>query len=115
MVFLIPNSRNMDFKEAVNSKPVVLVEFFATWCPHCKRMMPVVEEVKELLEGSVDIYQLDIDLNEALAEKEGVNVVLHLSYIRMGRRNGVIVERFPAGLFLQSCNHNTFCRTKFLI
>lgn len=65
----------MDFKEAVNSKPVVLVEFFATWCPHCKRMMPVVEEVKELLEGSVDIYQLDIDLNEALAEKEGVNVV----------------------------------------
>ena len=38
-------------------------------------MMPVVEEVKELLEGSVDIYQLDIDLNEALAEKEGVNVV----------------------------------------
>ena len=65
----------MDFKEAGNSKPVVLVEFFATWCPHCKRMMPVVEEVKELLEGSVDIYQLDIDLNEALAEKEGVNVV----------------------------------------
>ena len=33
----------------INSNPVVLVEFYASWCPHCKRMMPVVEQVKELL------------------------------------------------------------------
>ena len=36
----------MNYNEIINSNKVVLVEFFASWCPHCQRMMPVVEEVK---------------------------------------------------------------------
>ena len=63
----------MDYTEAIKSKPVVLVEFYATWCPHCRAMMPVVDQIKELLEGSVDIYQLDIELNEKLADVEGIH------------------------------------------
>lgn len=50
-----------------------MVEFFASWCPHCQRMMPVVEQVKELLDGVVDIYQFDIDENEEAAKTEDVN------------------------------------------
>lgn len=63
----------MDYNEAIKSTPVVLVEFYATWCPHCQRMMPVVEEIKELLDGQVDIYQLDIDKNTKIADEEEVN------------------------------------------
>lgn len=62
----------MNYTEAINSTPVVLVEFYATWCPHCMRMMPVVEQIKELLAGSVDIYQLDLDKNEELADVEKI-------------------------------------------
>lgn len=50
-----------------------MVEFFASWCPHCQRMMPVVEQVKELLDGVVDVYQFDIDENEESAKAEDVN------------------------------------------
>ena len=42
---------------------MVMVEFYATWCPHCQRMMPIVEQIRELMEGEVKIYQLDIDKN----------------------------------------------------
>ncbi|MDE6072266.1 MAG: thioredoxin family protein, partial [Muribaculaceae bacterium] len=62
----------MEYTEAIKSTPVVLVEFYATWCPHCRRMMPVIDEIRELLAGSVDIYQLDVDLNEELANVEKV-------------------------------------------
>lgn len=62
----------MEYTEAIKTTPVVLVEFYASWCPHCKRMMPVVDEIKELLGGSVDVYQLDIDLNQKLADSEDV-------------------------------------------
>lgn len=54
---------------------MVLVEFYASWCPHCQKMMPVVEQVKELLEGQVPVYQFDIDENRELAEKEGVESI----------------------------------------
>lgn len=59
----------MTYTEAVNEAPVVLVEFFATWCPHCQRMMPVMDQLKELLGPSVPVLQIDIDQNpETTAE-----------------------------------------------
>ena len=65
----------MDYKELIKSSEVVLVEFYASWCPHCQRMMPVVEQIKELLQGKVNIYQFDIDENANLAESEGADSV----------------------------------------
>ena len=63
----------MDYTSAIKTTPVVLVEFYADWCPHCRRMMPVIDQIKELLDGSVDIYQLNIHLNEELADIEHIS------------------------------------------
>lgn len=63
----------MEYTDAIKTKPVVLVEFYADWCQHCRRMMPVMEEIKELLDGQVDVYQLDIDANRRLADVEEIN------------------------------------------
>lgn len=65
----------MNYNEVINSSQVVLVEFFASWCPHCQRMMPIVAQIKELLAGQVDIYQFDIDQNADLAQQEGADSV----------------------------------------
>lgn len=76
----------MEYTEAINSTPVVLVEFFATWCPHCQRMMPVVEQIKELLAGKVDVYQLDIDRNPDAADAEDVQSTPTFIIYRDGRQ-----------------------------
>lgn len=66
----------MTYNEAIKSTPTaVLVEFYASWCPHCQRMMPIVEQIKELLDGKVDVYQFDIDENRELANKEKVESI----------------------------------------
>ncbi len=62
----------MDYSQEINSTPVVLVEFFASWCPHCQRMMPVVAEAKERLAGKVKVLQFDIDKNQELSQQEKV-------------------------------------------
>ncbi len=61
-----------DYEALVNSSPLVMIEFYATWCPHCQRMMPVVAELRELLGDSAEIYQLDIDKNTEIADEVGV-------------------------------------------
>lgn len=63
----------MTYDQAINESPVVLVEFYATWCPHCQRMMPVMEQIKELLDGKVPVIQLDVDKNEEASSAEDVN------------------------------------------
>ena len=63
----------MTYQQTITSTPVVLVEFYASWCPHCQRMMPFVAEVKKELAGKVDVYQYDVDKNSELADSEKVD------------------------------------------
>lgn len=74
-----------EYKTLISSSPLVMVEFYATWCPHCQRMMPVVDQIKELLEGSVDVYQLDIDLNKELADTEEITATPTFIIYRDGK------------------------------
>lgn len=61
----------MNYSATIDQKGVVLVEFFATWCGHCQRMAPIVEQVKELLTGKATVVQVDIDeYQEAAAEAQ---------------------------------------------
>lgn len=59
----------MDYTQEIKSAPVVLVEFYATWCPHCRKMMPIIEDIKTLLADNLKVLQFDIDQNEDLANE----------------------------------------------
>lgn len=85
-----------DYQSLIESAPVVLVEFFATWCPHCHRMTPVVADVKERVAGIAEIYQLDIDKNSELADAVGVTgvptFILYKNGTETWRQSGEIPE-----------------------
>lgn len=51
----------------------VLVEFYADWCPHCQRMMPLVAQLKEDVAGKAEIIQVNGDNNPDLMRKYHVN------------------------------------------
>ena len=62
-------------KELRKETGVVLVEFYASWCPHCQKMMPVVADVKALFEGRAPVYQFDIDENTEFADSLDVQSI----------------------------------------
>lgn len=74
-----------DYESLVGSAPTVLVEFYASWCPHCRRMMPVVADIRELIGQTVPIYQLDIDQNQEAAEAAGAESVPTFIIYRDGK------------------------------
>lgn len=66
---------NQDYQKLKDDNGVVLVEFYASWCPHCQRMMPVVADIKQLFEGQATVYQFDIDENQELASELDVQSI----------------------------------------
>lgn len=46
----------------------VLVDFWASWCPPCKKLSPVVDEVAEEI-NDVKICKINVDEQQALAMK----------------------------------------------
>ena len=66
---------NSNLEQLSRDNGLVLVEMYASWCPHCQRMMPVVADVKELFTGQVPVYQFDIDENQELASELDVQSI----------------------------------------
>jgi protein disulfide-isomerase A6 len=59
-----------DFKDVVlKDKGVVIVEFYAPWCGHCKSLVPEYEKAAKALNGVVKVVAVDATQHESLAQK----------------------------------------------
>jgi thioredoxin 1 len=65
-----------NFEEEINQSGVpILVEFWASWCPPCKMVDPVLDELAEEYIGKVKIGKLNVDQNPITGSKYVVNGV----------------------------------------
>ena len=84
----------MTFNQIINQNKIVLVDFFAEWCGPCKMMAPILEQVKNQLQEKVTILKVDVDKNQAIAQKlqiRGVpTMVIYKSGKQLWRQSGVV-------------------------
>ncbi|KAF3607055.1 hypothetical protein DY000_02044404 [Brassica cretica] len=58
--------------KVINSNGVVLVEFFAPWCGHCKSLTPTWEKVATTLKGIATVAAIDADAHKSVSQDYGV-------------------------------------------
>lgn len=56
-------------EEVVNAGKPALLDFWATWCPHCKRIAPSYDKVAAEYEGKLVVGKIDTDEDPAIAQK----------------------------------------------
>lgn len=55
--------------EVLQSEVPVLVDFNATWCPPCRMLHPILEDLAKNADGKYKVASIDVDNNQDLAAK----------------------------------------------
>ena len=88
-----------EFDEKVlKSGKVVLVDFWAAWCPPCRAMAPLLHDVAEELDAVADIVKVDIEDtqdNAELAGQYGVRSIPNMPIFKGGKEVDRIVGMVP--------------------
>ena len=76
-----------NFEEIVlNSNKTVLIDFYADWCPPCKKLSPIIEEVaSENTDENLVFARINIDDEQNLAAQYGIQPIPTLVLLKSGK------------------------------
>lgn len=84
------------FDEVIQSAPVVVIDFNATWCAPCKRLGPYLERMAESYQSdSVSFFSADTDEMSELSEELGIEGIPDIRIYVQGQPSGKIVGCEP--------------------
>lgn len=88
-------------KEVLNSKGVVLVDFWAEWCGPCRMLGPTIDELSTELEGQVKVGKVNVDDEGDLARQFNVMSIPTIYIFKDGEPVNRIVGLVPKEKILE--------------
>lgn len=73
MVAMNINAKQL--KALMEQKKTVLVDFFAPWCPHCRKIGPAYDQIAAEYAGELEVVKLDMDEDDRLWEELNVELI----------------------------------------
>lgn len=86
----------------VNREGIVLVDFGAPWCPPCRRLEPILEELDRQLAGKLPILQVNVDECPESAAAYGVMSMPTVIIFKDGQPVRKLVGLRPAEVYRQA-------------
>ena len=74
--------------EVLQSEIPVLVDFYATWCPPCRALGPILDRLAEEFAGQIKFVKVNSDEESALASEYDVTGLPTVVFIEGGKKVG---------------------------
>ncbi|KAK3803840.1 hypothetical protein RRG08_029433 [Elysia crispata] len=73
------------------TKTLIVVDFFATWCGPCRAIAPELEKWSKEFEGEVLFLKIDVDENEDAAEEADISAMPSFHFYKNGEKIDEVV------------------------
>lgn len=94
------DERSFD-SEVIRFPGPVLVLFWATWCGHCRVLLPLVDQLASEYSGRVKFVKVDLDKNQGLASRYQVQSVPTMIEFKNGRLFNRLLGAVPKDQLVQ--------------
>lgn len=83
---MLNSTNDQDFgKDVLDSKNLVLVDFWAQWCMPCKQLTPIITELATEFAGKIEFFKLNIEENPEAPTKYEVRGIPNLILFKDGK------------------------------
>ena len=87
----------------ISERPVV-VDFYADWCQPCKRLEPILRQVAQHYEGTVDFYRINVDQNSEISDVFQIRSVPFLLICPLKGEPKSVIGLFPQREYIRVIN-----------
>ena len=91
-------------QEVLKADKLVLVDFFATWCPPCQAMKPLIAKIAQEQSEKVKVGILNVDENPVIAGKYGVQSIPTFIFFKSGQEVKKFVGAVPMNILMEEIN-----------
>ncbi|NCD17028.1 MAG: thioredoxin [Actinobacteria bacterium] len=81
--------------EVLESDKPVLVDFWAEWCPPCRMMGPIIDEISAEMGDTLKVVKLDTDSNPRTSRDYGIVSIPTFNIYKGGELVGSVVGGRP--------------------
>jgi thioredoxin 1 len=83
------------FSSEISKHPLMLVDFWAVWCPPCRMVAPIIEELAKEYAGRVAFGKLNVDENPLTSNEFEVQSIPTLLIFKNGEAVDGIIGAVP--------------------
>jgi thioredoxin len=85
----------------VSKDRLLVLDFYADWCPPCKELEPILEKIAEEQKDIVAVYKINVDRNHELSNSFRVTGIPHVAFVKNRKNVFSLTGLYPKNMYLK--------------